>query len=409
MQLILLVFLTFSGLPALCKSVPPIAGNWTLSFEDDFDSLNQDYWNLSLVQGVLLIAPSVCFFVKENVNVANGNLQIISKEDKLSLKDRHGDLRKAKYSSGLINSSNKFAQKYGYFEARMKLPQAEGLWPSFWLMPNRTALGTGRRPKFQSTFVENASFLDYQGKGMEIDIMESLTRWGANKFHYAAHWDGAKDKHQMMGAPYQIFSKGDEYRKFGLYWGENILIWFTDDKEVYRWESERIADVPMYLILSTQMGGWAKDIDAKNLPDITYVDYVRVWSGQAYPQKFVEYDINSAKIVGKWEREKKYFRSKRAWFRKNQEQKITWNLTKPGKYRIALKWTSCKKKLAKEVKVRIGLASGEKLIELNQNENSNYWYELGEFDLAPNSYVTVDASETNEYVLVEGLRLELIK
>jgi beta-glucanase (GH16 family) len=60
------------------------------------------------------------------------------------------------------------------------------------------------------------------------------------------------------------------------------LIWFVDDIEIARWQNNRISDVPMYIIINTNMGGWATDhIEKKKLPDQTIIDYVRVWQGKA--------------------------------------------------------------------------------------------------------------------------------
>ena len=42
------------------------------------------------------------------------------------------------YTSGWLDTSTKWSQKYGKFEIRAQLPYGLGLWPAHWLMPETT-------------------------------------------------------------------------------------------------------------------------------------------------------------------------------------------------------------------------------------------------------------------------------
>lgn len=115
--------------------LPPMPGNWQLTFEDDFNgnSLDGEKWHLgqhwSGMAGSAGLAP-------ENVAVSNGKLQIKSEQRSVS----YGGVTKS-YAAGEVSSLFNFRQQNGYFEARVKYPAVTGLWPAFWLMPDRGDYG----------------------------------------------------------------------------------------------------------------------------------------------------------------------------------------------------------------------------------------------------------------------------
>ncbi len=39
------------------------------------------------------------------------------------------------YTSGMLTTHSSFAQTYGYFEIRADMPDDQGAWPAFWLLP----------------------------------------------------------------------------------------------------------------------------------------------------------------------------------------------------------------------------------------------------------------------------------
>lgn len=281
----LLTLLLITASPAFAESMPMpnIKGNWELVFEDEFKDFDESIWTPNMELDKITMRRSKCFFIKDNVEVEDGNLIITSRKETKTIIKENGKEKISKYTSGYVQSFRKFKFKYGYIEARMKIPTAKGLWPAFWLMPDRST--DPNAPFLQgmrSIRNENGTKNGFVGKGMEIDIMEHLTEWGPNKFHYAAHWDGYGDQLKSFSKSHTIKTSTDNgYHKFGLYWTKNLLVWFADDKEIGRWKNERVADVPMYIIFNTNMGGWATDkIADKALPEKTLIDYVRVWEGK---------------------------------------------------------------------------------------------------------------------------------
>lgn len=122
-----------NGAPAPIE--PPIAGNWTLTFEDDFDdtSLDPDNWRLGEhwlgINGLGGNDP-------QNIQVTNGNLKITAEK-----RTTQFGTQTFNYATGEISTFQKFKQAYGYYEARIKYDAAQGVWPAFWLMPDRGSYG----------------------------------------------------------------------------------------------------------------------------------------------------------------------------------------------------------------------------------------------------------------------------
>ncbi|HAI11689.1 MAG TPA: hypothetical protein DCM28_08285, partial [Phycisphaerales bacterium] len=125
----------FVGTGAPTAIEPPIAGNWTLTFEDDFDgtSLDPDKWKLGEhwlgINGLAGNTP-------ENIAVENGNLKMTAEK-----KTTVFGTATYNYATGEISTFQKFKQAYGYYEARIKYDAAQGVWPAFWLMPDRGSYG----------------------------------------------------------------------------------------------------------------------------------------------------------------------------------------------------------------------------------------------------------------------------
>ncbi len=53
----------------------------------------------------------------------------------LQLKAEKRTLNNFKYTSGMVTTLGKFAFKYGYTEAKMKVPAGKAMWPAFWALP----------------------------------------------------------------------------------------------------------------------------------------------------------------------------------------------------------------------------------------------------------------------------------
>lgn len=65
----------------------------------------------------------------------NGNLVITA------LKESY---QGSQYTSARIKTQNLFSQTYGRFEARLKTPYGQGLWPAFWMLGSNVDTEIGR-------------------------------------------------------------------------------------------------------------------------------------------------------------------------------------------------------------------------------------------------------------------------
>jgi hypothetical protein len=116
-------------------SDPPESGNWTMTFEDNFDGgyLDPNNWR---VGGHWLGIAGSAGNSPDNIIVENGKVNVIAEK-------RSVDFGSSSYSyaSGEISTFQQFRQKYGYFETRIRYDAVTGVWPAFWTMPDRGYYG----------------------------------------------------------------------------------------------------------------------------------------------------------------------------------------------------------------------------------------------------------------------------
>ncbi|MGN6507283.1 MAG: family 16 glycosylhydrolase [Tepidisphaeraceae bacterium] len=247
---------------------PPVAGEWVQTLNENFDepSLDLKTWTPRLCWDGPLPAETQRYR-ESNVFVKDGKL-IIKCEKNPGHQYDNPALPTREYATGAMESVGKWTQEYGYFEARIKQPTARGLWPAFWMMPDR---GEGHGNLWQRRATENG--------GMEIDIWEHLTVWGTNRYNVAAHWDGYDKDHKQWGnSGIYHLDTPDGWHNYGLLWEPGKLTWYCDGRQVAEWKNPRVGNTPAYLLFTVQMGNWAtKNVDDAALPDQLQVDYVRAW------------------------------------------------------------------------------------------------------------------------------------
>ena len=174
-----------------------------------------------------------------------------------------------RYTSARLNTKKKFAQMYGRFEARLKLPYGQGIWPAFWLLG------------------ENIDEMGWPTCG-EIDIMENIGR-EPDLVHGTIHGPGYMGA-KGIGAPFALSGGkrfAEDFHIFAVEWEPQAIRFYVDGKlyatrtpadlpPTTKW----VYDHPFFIILNLAVGGsWPSDPDEATLfPQTMLVDYVRVYS-----------------------------------------------------------------------------------------------------------------------------------
>ena len=172
-----------------------------------------------------------------------------------------------RYSSARLKTKDRFVQAYGRFEARIRIPRGQGLWPAFWMLGN------------------NIDAVGWPQCG-EIDVMENIGREPA-VVHGTVHGPGYSGA-SGIGGDYRLESGSfaDDYHVFSVEWSTIEIRWLVDGREYRRTSSTNLPngatwvfDHPFFLLLNVAVGGaWPGDPDASTVfPQQMRVDYVRVY------------------------------------------------------------------------------------------------------------------------------------
>jgi beta-glucanase (GH16 family) len=198
-----------------------------------------------------------------NVHEENGELVITARKEAFTGRDGA-----RAYTSARIQSQGRFELKYGRIEARIKLPDGQGIWPAFWM------LGT------------DFDRIGWPACG-EIDIMEKVG-FEPSRVHGSLHGPGYSGGSPLSGA-YTLPSQrrfSDGFHVFAIEWQPQIIRFYVDD---VLYETRTTADLPpgapwafdhpFFLVLNVAVGGyWPGDPDATtDFPVNMLVDYVRVY------------------------------------------------------------------------------------------------------------------------------------
>ncbi len=233
-----------------------------LTLQEEFDTdgaPNSDVWGFDIGTGSNGWGNNELQYYTdrtENVQVQNGVLLISAQRE---------DFEGSSYTSARLLTKNKFEQKYGRFEARMRLPYGQGIWPAFWMLG--------------ADIDENP----WPAAG-EIDIME-VRGQAPSVLIGSVHgpgYSGGSAISKEYTLPNDRLDTG--FHIFGIEWGPEYVNFYVDDVLYNQITPEDVTgdwvfDKPFYLLMNLAVGGTF--VGAPNeetvFPQTMLVDYVRVY------------------------------------------------------------------------------------------------------------------------------------
>ncbi|HEX8474504.1 MAG TPA: glycoside hydrolase family 16 protein [Pyrinomonadaceae bacterium] len=268
-------FFTFAALVLIIVAAPAArAERWRLSWSDEFNGakgtrIDMRKWTAE-ISGSGWGNKELEYYTDETKNASmdgRGSLVIKAVRETLGqeFKCWYGACQ---YTSARLVTKNKFAQAYGRFEARLRLPQGQGIWPAFWLLG--ADIGTVGWPACG-----------------EIDIMENIGR-EPTMVHGTIHGPGYSGANGV-GSSFTLPDSrrfSDDFHTFAVEWEPRTIRWYVDGKH-YATRTPRdlptgakwVYEHPFFIILNLAVGGaWPGDPDPTTIfPQTMLVDYVRVY------------------------------------------------------------------------------------------------------------------------------------
>ena len=148
----------------------------------------------------------------------------------------------------MLRSRDKQHFKYGYYEARIKLPKGHSSWSSFWLL------------------AQDKTYGDWPHSG-EIDVFESKG-YDPQFVQSTAHWfnkdKGKRDQSNNWNKKHFGINTQDGYHTYGLLWEPNKLTYYIDGVKTHEIKSPLRGthsngfmpfDKEFYLLLNHGVGG----------------------------------------------------------------------------------------------------------------------------------------------------------
>jgi len=236
-----------------------------------------------------------------NAVVENGILRLEAKRVSTPVNGmNYTSAKLVTYDSGYAGKPDKhtFSQKYGRFEAKIRLSKAEpGMWPAFWMMPKDSSYGVWPRSG-------------------ELDIMEmkgTKPHEASSTIHIQQTWG-----HYYRGAEHTFMDNGTftDWHVYGMHWTADEVLFLIDGMQHLRipriggnsgggpngqWNTSYYQqshssttapfDQKFFIILNLAIGG---NYDGGQMPNDAHlpvaleIDWVRVYTVENNPWQITE-------------------------------------------------------------------------------------------------------------------------
>lgn len=239
---------------------------WSCTFAEDFDAvrLNRSKW---AVHTALIAGPAngnyACYRDhRDNVDVVRGTLRLTVRKLDKPAACAHPRYDPSPYTAGAISTFHKFSQRYGRFEARIKVRKTDerGLQESFWMWPDNRHGTPGVWPL-----------------SGEIDIAETYSQHPdlvIPYLHYSVY-----AARPGVNTAYDCEAQRGVFNRFTMTWAPKRIEIFVNGKScLVNTEGDQAFQKRYILAFTAALGlKGNKYVGDAPLPATMSVDYVRAW------------------------------------------------------------------------------------------------------------------------------------
>ncbi len=192
----------------------------------------------------------------ENVTIQNGNLLITARQE---------SFQGSGYTSARLLTKDLFEQRYGRFEARIRLPYGQGIWPAFWML----GADIDENPWPAAGEID---IMEYRGQEPTV-LIGSV---------HGPGYSGGNAISKEYTLQNDRFDTG--FHIFGIEWAPEYVNFYVDDVLYNQITPEDVTgpwvfDKPFFMLMNVAVGGTF--VGAPNaetvFPQTMLVDYVRVY------------------------------------------------------------------------------------------------------------------------------------